>query len=136
MMTPIFIVPFFIVFATVDVFAAVTRKLDYPLICHLNSKHSAHHRNSKIDCSDDFFVPVHWAGAIAGALSCSLSHVLLLPIDVLKTKIQSGADATIHIRCIDCIKQDKYSKYIAYETKYYNICSGIFLLYFMVLLRH
>jgi hypothetical protein len=104
-MTSVFIaLLFFIISAIiVDVCATITRKLDFTLISHLNSKRSVDRHSSKVDCSD-IFVSVHWAGAIAGALSCSLSHVLLLPIDVLKTKIQSGADATIHIRCIDLFK--------------------------------
>lgn len=132
LMTSIFIVLlYFISFAIVDVCATITRNLDFALISHLNSKRLEDYSVSKVDCSD-FFVPVHWAGAIAGALSCSLSHVLLLPIDVLKTKIQSGADATIHIRCIELLNI-QLSAYILNMMYAY---SETFLLSCMVLLQH
>jgi hypothetical protein len=114
----------FLISFALEVFVVVSSKLDLTFI-HMDSKKTAKNvgissdmgreinnilisrhklekslKKKSIEFPNDFRVPVHWAGAIAGALSCSLSHVLLLPIDVLKTKIQSGTHAAINIRYV------------------------------------
>ena len=115
----------FLISFALEVFVVVSSKLDLTFIHTMDSKKTAKNvvissdmgreinnilisrqkleknlKKKSIEFPNDFRVPVHWAGAIAGALSCSLSHVLLLPIDVLKTKIQSGAHAAINIRYV------------------------------------